>query len=93
MFLMRMMNDEFFNNICHEYDNKDGKDIIINDGRTDIYKNVSFCEQGCTYKEMEYELMIANCICDSSIMQNNEEKSNNTENNNEDEKVNFNSIT
>jgi len=84
--------DEFFNNICHEYGNTDGKDIIIDDRRTDIYKNVSFCEQGCTYKGMDYDLMIANCIYDSSIMQNNDENNNNTNNNNEEEKVSFNSI-
>ena len=83
--------DEFFNNICHEYDNTDGKDIIINDRKTDIYKNISFCEKGCTYKGMDYELMIANCICDSSTMQNDLEN-NKTENNNENEKLNFNSI-
>ena len=80
--------DEFFNNICHEYNNKDGKDIIIDDRRTDIYKNVSFCEQGCTYKGMDYELMIANCICDSSIMQANNEN-NIASNDNKEEKLNF----
>ena len=84
--------DEFFNNICHEYDNTDGKDIIINDRRTDIYKNVSFCEQGCSYNGIDYELMIANCICNSSTMQNNDENINNTHGNSEEEKVNFNSI-
>ena len=84
--------DEFFNNICHEYDNTDGKDIIINDRRTDIYKNISFCEQGCTYKGMDYELMIANCLCNSSKMQNNNEINNITQGNSEEEKVNFNSI-
>ena len=46
----------------HFYDNTDGKDIIINDRKTDIYKNISFCEQGCTYKGMDYDLMIDNCI-------------------------------
>ena len=34
--------DEFFNDICHYYDNKEGKDIIINDRRTDIYQNAIF---------------------------------------------------
>ena len=26
--------DKFFNDLCHYYDNKDGKDIILNDRRT-----------------------------------------------------------
>ena len=62
-------NDSFFNDLCHRYDNVDGKDIIINDRRKDIYQNVSFCQDGCKYKGMDYELMIANCICDSSSLQ------------------------
>ena len=84
--------DDFFNNICHEYNNKDGKDIIIDDRRTDIYKNVSFCEQGCTYKGMDYELMIANCICDSSIMKPNDEDNIASNDNNKEEKLNFKSL-
>ena len=46
----------------------------------DIYQNVSFCQSGCTYTGMNYELMTANCICDSNIIQN--ELDNNTKNNN-----------
>ena len=85
--------DDFFNNICHDYNNTDGVDIIIDDRRSDIYQNVSFCQSGCTYTGMNYELMTANCICDSNIIQN--ELDNNTENNNinSDDGNNFNSIT
>ena len=82
--------DEFFNNICHEYDNN-GVDIIIDDRREDIYKNVSFCDNGCSYKGMDYDLMIANCVCDSSIIQNNDE--NNIQNYNNDKSNTFNSLT
>ena len=78
--------DDFFNNICHEYDNTDGKDIIINDRRNDIYKNVSFCDKGCSYQGMNYDLMIANCICDTSIIENSMENNNNTINNKEEKK-------
>ena len=84
--------DEFFNNLCHEYENNNGLDIIIDDRRKDIYKNVSFCDNGCKYKGMDYDLMIANCICDTSIIQNNNEN-NTTKNNNEDEGNSFKSIT
>ena len=62
--------DKFFNDICHYYDNKDGKDIILDDRRTDIYQNVTFCQDGCEYTGMDYELMTANCTCDSKILQN-----------------------
>jgi len=30
------VNDEFFNDLCHKYNNNYGKDIIIEDRRTDI---------------------------------------------------------
>ena len=62
--------DKFFNDICHYYDNKDGKDIILDDRRNDIYQNVTFCQNGCEYIGMDYELMAANCTCDSNILQN-----------------------
>ena len=58
--------DDYFNDICKNSGNND-KDIIIKDRRTDIYQNVSFCQKGCTYTGMDYELMTANCKCDSSI--------------------------
>ena len=62
-------NDDFFNDICHPYDNSDGIDIIINDRRNDIYQDATFCQDGCTYNGIDYNLKAANCICDSSILQ------------------------
>ena len=73
----------FFNDICFQYKTNDGKDIILNDRRTDIYQNISLCQNGCMYQGMNYDLMVANCICDSSSLQgeknNSEYKYNNTE--------------
>ena len=65
--------DKFFNDICHNYDIYDNKDIIINDRRTDIYKNATFCQYGCKYKGVNYNLMVANCICKSNLLQKKEE--------------------
>ena len=75
-------NDGFFNDICHEFKNTNGKDIILKDRRADIYKNATFCKKGCLYTGMNYELMTANCICDSSLLQS---SSNNNETNKENE--------
>ena len=61
--------DEFFNNICYQYENTLGTDIILNDRRTDIYQNVTFCQDGCSYNGVNYSLMVANCLCDSSSLQ------------------------
>ena len=84
-------NDSFFNDLCHKYDNVDGKDIIINDRRKDIYQNVTFCQDGCMYNGMDYELMIANCICDSSSLQG--EKNITEDKKIDSETLNFKSIT
>ena len=84
--------DKFFNDLCHPADT-DGKDIILNDRRTDLYQNATFCEEGCTYTGMNYDLMVANCICDSSILQKEEQNVTNEEENQVSEAVNFNTIT
>ena len=64
--------DKFFNDICHPYENSDGRDITINDRRKDIYQNATFCQNGCSYLGMNYNLMVANCKCDSSVLQGDE---------------------
>ena len=63
------VNDEFFNDLCHKYNNNYGKDIIIEDRRSDIYINASFCQDGCSYIGMNYELMTANCKCNSNFLE------------------------
>ena len=85
--------DDFFNDICHPFESPDGKDIILNDRRTDIYQNATFCQDGCTYMGMNYELMAANCICDSSYLQTEEKNETINEESKEPEIVNFKSIT
>ena len=83
--------DDFFNDICLQYDNSDGKDIILNDRRNEFYQDASFCEVGCIYKGINYNLKAANCICDSSLLQ---EEENNIENtDNEKNKEKFKNIT
>ena len=81
--------DEFFNNICYNFNNN-GTDIIIKDRRSDIYKNVSFCQDGCSYIGMNYELMTANCICYSNSIQTSLENSiDNDEKHSNEEKLSF----
>ena len=80
--------DSFFNDICCPYDNTDGKDIILNDRRNDLFQNISFCQDGCTYAGINYDLMAANCLCNSSFLQVN----NNTKNEQNKESVNFKSL-
>ena len=70
-----MMN--FFNELCLKFDSIDNRDIILEDRRNDIFKNATFCQDGCTYTEIDFELMAANCMCNSSFLQ--EEEKNITE--------------
>ena len=81
--------DEFFNNLCHKYNNTDEIDIIIDDRRTDIYQNVSFCQKGCSYTGIDYDLSTANCICDSNVVEKDLNNiSNISKDNNKEEKEN-----
>ena len=80
--------DSFFIDICCHYEDTDGKDIILNDRRNDLFQNISFCQDGCTYAGMNYDLMTANCLCNSSFLQEN----NNTKNEQNKESVNFKSL-
>ena len=84
--------DDFFNDICHPFDNSNGTDIILKDRRNDIYQNVSFCQNGCSYSGVNYDLMAANCICDSSSFLGNEENNTNINIKEDDEKVSFKSL-
>ena len=60
---------DFFNDLCFQNKIDEGKDIIVKDRRTDIYQNISLCQNGCKYNGMNYNLMVANCICNSSSLQ------------------------
>ena len=84
-------NDKFFNDLCYNFDRTDGRDIVINDRRKDIYKNIYFCQEGCTYSNIDYNLMAANCICDTNVLQNDEKNGTNNKDN-QLEYVNFQSL-
>ena len=59
--------DSFFNDRCSKF--KSDKDIILNDRRSDIFQNVSFCGDECLYNGMDYTLMVAKCSCNPSNIQ------------------------
>ena len=62
-------------------ENSDGKDIILTDRRNDIYQEATFCQDGCTYDGINYDLMAANCICDSNFLETEVESNTNNEKN------------
>ena len=79
--------DKFFNDICHPFNSKDGIDITLSDRRKDIFQNFTFCQNGCNYDgiDFNFNLSVANCICEPSLLQekSSEDSENNNNNNNE----------
>ena len=70
--------------------------LVISDRRADIYQSAKFCQSGCSYSGVNYELMTANCICDSSLLQNssnNNDINNGNNKNNEEENITFKTLT
>ena len=59
--------DSFFNDKCHYYDLD--LDIIIKDRREDIFQNVSFCEDNCVFKGINYTRNTSTCLCDAYNLQ------------------------
>ena len=85
-------NDKFFNDICLQLKNR-SQDIILKDRVADIYQNVDICQKGCIYTGMNYTLMMANCICESSLLQIDIDNKTNIDNTNDvEENVNLNLI-
>ena len=54
--------DSFYNDICYPY-SESGNDLILGDRRQDIFQNYSFCDEGCTYKNIDIENMVIACDC------------------------------
>ena len=60
--------DGFFNDICKEIDDINGKDMILIVRRTDYFQNATFCQNGCNYTGINYEIMAVNCLCDTNSL-------------------------
>ena len=63
-------NDSFFNELCYPFKTNTSSDITLNDRRNDLYQNVTFCEDGCVYSGVNYDLLAVNCSCDISVLKN-----------------------
>ena len=56
------INDSFFNDICNPY-SESNNDMILEDRVNYIYQNYSLCEEGCTYNNIDTDLMTVTCNC------------------------------
>ena len=66
-------NDSFYHDICIPYTTFNKTDILLDDRRKDYFKNLSFCEENCTYKQYNYIYEKVQCEC---IIKKDEIKSN-----------------
>ena len=56
-------NDTFYNDICCPFTTENKTDILLYDRKMNYYKNTTFCEEGCTYKEYDYKEGKVKCEC------------------------------
>ena len=56
-------NDSFYQDICTPFTSNNKTDILLSDRRLDFYKNITFCEEGCTYKSYDYFYKKVECEC------------------------------
>ena len=57
--------NDFYNDICASY-SENGYDISLSGRREMIYQNVSFCDNGCQYKGINYDTMKVICQCQTN---------------------------
>ena len=65
-------NDSFFNDICLNFTSDKNKDMTLSLKRQHFYQNVSFCDENCTYIEVNYTSNTAVCACEVNDKMNDE---------------------
>lgn len=55
--------DPFYTDVCTPYTSLDNTDVPLNDRKTSLYKNVSFCESTCEYSGINLTTMMVQCNC------------------------------
>ena len=56
-------NDSFYHDLCTPFTTDSKTDILLSDRRLDIFKNKTFCEEGCIYKHYNYLYEKVQCEC------------------------------
>ena len=63
---------EFFTDICYHFDSPKKRDITLKDRVLSFYPNITFCDLGCTFKEINLTTMTCICICKFNDLINND---------------------
>ena len=66
------LTDEFYTNLCFEYESPFDKDIPLQDRIIAFYPNVTLCDEGCINSGIELENMKAKCDCKFNDIVNND---------------------
>ena len=66
--------DSFYNSICTIFTNGNGTDVPLENRKSDYYRNISFCEDGCDYDGFNLTSMRVKCSCKIKTSISNEEK-------------------
>lgn len=56
-------NDSFYNDVCSTYSTKNKTNVLLEDRKKFIFKNISFCEAGCQYKGFNFSANSVICEC------------------------------
>ena len=66
------ISDEFYNDMCYNYESPNGKDIPLKERISAIFPNITLCDPGCESQGVDLEKMKAKCICAFSDFMNND---------------------
>ena len=66
------LSDDFYTDICYQYESPNGKDIPVKERIHIYYPNMTLCESGCTTKGINLTSMESICLCYFSAILNNE---------------------
>ena len=56
--------DSFYNSICTVFTNGNGTDVPLENRKSDYFKNISFCENGCEYNSFNLSTLRVKCSCE-----------------------------
>ena len=66
------ISDEFYTNICFNFESPNGKDVPLKDRILTYYPNISLCDDGCNVKGVNLDSMESICECKFNDIINND---------------------
>ena len=57
------LSGSFYSDICYHFESPNKKDVPLKDRILSFYPNISLCDDGCIYKDVNLETLKAECEC------------------------------